>query len=74
MIPTMMSPHHRYGVKTIKNIVVSGIAYVQNPNYTLVNATQTNQCLLISFTANNANAVDLSGYICTCTFDFYFVN
>lgn len=42
------------------------------PRYQIVQATQTQQGILLLFVVEN-NATDISEYLCECIFDFYIV-
>lgn len=71
-VPTYQSPYSPYGVKTIKTLVIQGIALIRQnaidqTGYAVANATQDNQGILLSIKTDN----DISGYICDCIFDFY---
>ena len=71
-IPTYQSPYSKYGVKTIKSLVIQGVAIIRQnatnqTGYTVTNAVQDYQGIRLSVLTDN----DISGYLCDCTFDFY---
>ena len=66
------SPYSKYGVKTIKSLVIQGVAIIRQnatnqTGYTVTNAVQDYQGIRLSVLTDN----DISGYLCDCTFDFY---
>ena len=71
-VPIYQSPYSRYGVKTIKTLVIQGVAIIRQnatdqTGYTVTNAVQDYQGIRLSVLTDN----DISGYLCDCTFDFY---
>ncbi len=71
-VPCPQSPAVGFGVKTIRTLVIQGIAVLRQnatdqSGYTLANVKQDYQGITLSIDTAN----DISGYICECTFDFY---
>ena len=71
-VPCPQSPAVGFGVKTIRTLVIQGIAILRQnatdqSGYTLANVKQDYQGITLSIDTAN----DISGYICECTFDFY---
>lgn len=70
-VPCPQSPAVGFGVKTIRTLVIQGIAVLRQnatdqSGYALVNVKQDYQGIILSIDTAN----DISGYICECTFDF----
>lgn len=71
-VPCPQSPAARFGVKSIRTLVIQGISILRQnatdqSGYALVNTQQDYQGITLSIDTAN----DISGYICECTFDFY---